>query len=98
MSTIKIKKGKNMYLKDFLTRFSILPTYMARAMKTYHNVIFRIIRDGRFPSLTVALKIEDFTEGKVTPRDIYNECISIKEINKKKYDENKKKNRTKSNK
>lgn len=81
-----------MHLKEYLNRFRILPTHMAKAMKVFHNVIFRIIRDGNLPSLAIALKIEDFTEGKVTCRDIYNECMLIKEKNKENASQNKKKN------
>jgi hypothetical protein len=87
-----------MYLKEYLDRFAILPTYMARAMKIYHNVIFRIIRDGHLPSLSIALKIEDFTEGKVTCRDIYNECLLVKQKNKKINNKKKEKNTPKTNK
>lgn len=67
-----------MQLRDYLTRFCVIPTQMAQKMKVYHNVIFRIIRDGNVPSLAVALRIEDFTNGKVTPREIYNECQELK--------------------
>jgi len=37
------------------------------------------MRDGMFPSLKIALAIEDFTEGRVTARDIFKECTEIKE-------------------
>jgi DNA-binding XRE family transcriptional regulator len=73
-----------MHLKEYLNRFCILPTHMAKAMNVFHNVIFRIIRDGNLPSLAIALKIEDFTEGAVTCRDIYKECMLIKEQKEKK--------------
>lgn len=79
-----------MLLKDYLDRFCILPTHMARKMGFDPTKIFRIVRDGVLPSLAIALKIEDFTEGRVTPREIYNECLSIKEKHKKSHGKNQK--------
>ena len=84
-----------MLLKDYLDRFCILPTHMARKMGFDPTKIFRIIRDGMLPSLAIALKIEDFTEGKVTPREIYNECLLIKKKNKDCNTKNQKKNSSK---
>ena len=81
-----------MKLKEYIERFCVIPSNLAKKVGLYHQSIFRIIREGRIPSLTVAIKIEDFTEGKVTPRDIYEECLSIKEINKKQNNAKKKKN------
>ncbi len=95
-SIIKIKKRGKMELKEYLTRYCVLPTHMARKMKFDPTKIFRIIRDGMLPSLSIAIRIEDFTDGKVTPRDIYNECMSIKQKNKKCNDKKKKKNSNKS--
>ncbi len=85
-----------MKLKDYLDRFCILPTHLARKMDFDPNKIFRIIRHGVVPSLTIALRIEDFTEGKVTCRDIFQECMSIKEKNKKKNKNAQEKNSTQS--
>jgi hypothetical protein len=86
-----------MNLKDYLERYCILPSHLARKMKFDPTKIFRIIRDGMMPSLSIAIRIEDFTDGKVTPRDIYNECMSIKQKNKKRNDSRKKKNSYKAN-
>ena len=72
-----------MYLKEYLERFCILPTHLARKMGFAPNQIFRIIRDGYVPSLTIAIKISDFTDGKVTPHDIYNQCLEIKKHKEK---------------
>lgn len=71
-----------MQLKDYLERFCILPSHMARKLGFDPTKIFRIVRDGMFPSLSIAIRIEDFTEGRVTPRDIYNECLLIKQQKK----------------
>ena len=67
-----------MYLTEYLERFCVLPTHLARKMGFNHKQIFRLIREGCIPSLTIAIKISDFTEGKVTPHDIYKQCLDIK--------------------
>jgi hypothetical protein len=71
-----------MQLKEYINRYCIIPSQMARKMKAYPNAIYRIMHHGTLPSLQIALRIEDFTDGKVTPRDIYNECIELKEKKK----------------
>ena len=72
-----------MQLKEYLERFCIIPTHMAKKLGFDPNKIFRILRKGMLPSLAIALKIEDFTEGRVTPRDLYNECLYVKSRQRK---------------
>ena len=71
-----------MKLKDYIIRYCVIPAQMAKKMKAYPNAIYRIMHLGQLPSLQTAIRIEDFTEGKVTTRDIYNECIELKEKKK----------------
>ena len=72
-----------MKLKEYLDRFCILPCHLARKMNFAPNVIYRIMREGMLPSLKITLSIEDFTENRVTARDIYNECMEIKQKKEK---------------
>ena len=58
-----------MTLTEYLSDQSLKPTQFATSLGVEPSTIIRMVNGERRPSLDMALRIEEATEGKVTTRD-----------------------------
>ena len=64
------KKGDNVKLKTWMKRNNITIRKMAKDLKISHNSVFKYQKGETSPNIKNALKIEKYTNGQVTIKDL----------------------------